>query len=65
LLGRGFSVTRQRGELLASPLAPRVLATVHPSSILRAQDDESRHQQMKAFIADLAKVAGLLRQEAA
>src|SRR2546423_7474500 len=61
LLGRTFSVSRQRGELIQSPLAPKVLATVHPSSILRAQDDESRRSQMRAFVADLKRVASMLQ----
>src|SRR5689334_6215479 len=42
LLGRQFKVTMHRGELLESGLAPHVMATVHPSSILRAPDDETR-----------------------
>src|SRR5438046_5804161 len=45
LLGRTFHVTQHRGELLESSLAPFVMATVHPSSILRAPDEDSRHQQ--------------------
>jgi DNA polymerase len=53
LLGSAFRVTRQRGVFVASPLAPRVLATVHPSSILRAPDDEARRREMKQFIDDL------------
>jgi len=53
LLGKEFSVTRQRGKFIASPLAPRVIATVHPSSILRAQDDQSRREQKQAFVRDL------------
>ena len=57
LLGRGFKVTRQRGEFVASPLAPLATATVHPSSILRAPDDEARRQEMREFVADLKKVA--------
>ena len=60
LLGSKFSVTRQRGELVASNLAPKVMATVHPSSILRAPDRETRHAEMKRFVADLRKVARLL-----
>ena len=60
LLGRDFRVSRQRGELVESPLAPNVLATVHPSSILRAPDDDARRQQMREFVADLRKVAALL-----
>ncbi len=60
LLGRQFRVTRQRGQFVESPLAPRVTATVHPSSILRAPDEETRRQEMKAFIEDLAMVARAL-----
>jgi len=61
LLGRQFSVTRQRGKLVSSPLAPLVIATVHPSSILRAPDEDARHSQMNAFVNDLKIVADLLR----
>jgi uracil-DNA glycosylase len=61
LLGRDFRVSRQRGQLVESPLAPYVIATVHPSSILRAQDEDSRHLQMEAFIDDLRKVTELLK----
>jgi len=62
LLGKDFRVSRQRGQLLQSPLAPRVIATVHPSSILRAQDDESRHQQLESFVQDLRQVARVLKR---
>jgi len=61
LLGRDFRVTQRRGQFVDSTLAPYVMATVHPSSILRAQDEDSRHVQMEAFISDLKKVAELLR----
>jgi DNA polymerase len=60
LLGRDFRVSRQRGELVESSLAPNVLATVHPSSILRAPDEDARRQQMSEFVADLRKVARLI-----
>jgi uracil-DNA glycosylase len=56
LLGKAFRVTKSRGVFVASPLAPRVLATVHPSSILRAPDDEARHREYTSFVRDL-KVA--------
>jgi len=59
LLGRTFSVSRQRGQLVKSELAPFVIATVHPSSILRAQDDESRRTQMRTLVEDLKAVATL------
>jgi uracil-DNA glycosylase len=61
LLGKDFRVTRERGKLIQSALAPSVIATVHPSSILRAQDDESRQAQMAAFIDDLRQVARVVR----
>ena len=56
LLGRGFRVTAQRGRVLCAPLAERVIATVHPSAILRARDDESRHAELARFVADLKAV---------
>jgi DNA polymerase len=59
LLGRDFSVTRRRGKLIDSDLAPRVVATVHPSSILRARDAESRESQTREFIRDLKRIARL------
>lgn len=60
LLGRDFRVTQHRGELLESPLAPHVMATVHPSSILRAPDEPTRHEEMRRFINDLSKIPPLL-----
>jgi DNA polymerase len=57
LFGSQFRVTRQRGQLVASDLAPLATATVHPSSILRAEDDESREAAMVAFTDDLRAVA--------
>ena len=63
LLGRSFRVSRQRGQFVASALAPRVLATVHPSSILRAPDDETRRAETDRFVADLKKVARAMRTE--
>jgi DNA polymerase len=60
LLGRAFRVTKARGKVVSSPLAPRVIATVHPSSILRAPDDDARHQEMRAFVRDLRVVAKLM-----
>jgi uracil-DNA glycosylase family protein len=65
LLGRDFSVSRLRGQLIESALAPIVTATVHPSSILRAPDDDSRRAQMSAFVEDLRKVAHMARRTAA
>jgi uracil-DNA glycosylase len=61
LLGRDFRVSRDRGKAIESSLAPYVLATVHPSSILRAPDDEARHTQMEAFVEDMRQVARIAR----
>lgn len=63
LLGKEFSVSRQRGQLITSMLARYVVATVHPSSILRAPDHSSRQLQMKEFVRDLTKIARLLSRE--
>jgi uracil-DNA glycosylase len=61
LLGREFRVTQHRGEIMESSLAPYIMATVHPSSILRAPDDETREIEMQRFIADLKKLAKFAR----
>jgi len=61
LLGREFRVSRQRGEFVESPLAERVLATVHPSSILR-KDESERDAAMAELVRDLQVVAGELRR---
>jgi uracil-DNA glycosylase family protein len=63
LLGRSFRVSRERGRFVTSALAPRVLATVHPSSILRAPDAETRRAETERFVSDLKKVARALRTE--
>jgi len=56
LLGRDFRVSEQRGQFIESELAPHVMATVHPSSILRAPDDETRRAERKRFVDDLKKL---------
>lgn len=60
LLGPKFRVSKQRGQFIESTLAPYIMATVHPSSILRAPDDETRHAEKRRFIDDLKKVANVL-----
>jgi uracil-DNA glycosylase len=60
LLGKQFRVTRERGTWVDSDLAERVTATIHPSSILRQQDEESRRREMDAFVDDLEMVAAVL-----
>lgn len=65
LLGASFRLTQHRGEVVASPLAQRVIATVHPSSILRAPDDETRHAAMADFVSDLKAIAKEMKTKAA
>ena len=60
LLGASFRVTRERGQLLESDLAGIVVATIHPSAILRARDDESRYRERELFTRDLGVVAEAL-----
>jgi len=61
LLGKEFRVSQQRGEFVESELAEHAMATVHPSSILRAPDEETRHAERGRFVADLKKVAKVIR----
>jgi uracil-DNA glycosylase len=60
LLGSSFKVTKHRGELLDSDLAPIVGATIHPSAILRQRDDAARARERETFAADLRVVAAAL-----
>jgi len=57
LLGRDFRVSLQRGQFIERPGLPLIMATVHPSSILRAPDDESRQIEMEAFVRDLKRLS--------
>jgi uracil-DNA glycosylase len=63
LLGSAFKVTQHRGTVVPSPLAARVLATVHPSSILRAPSDEARREELQRFTDDLRAAARALSSE--
>jgi len=57
LIGKDFRVTKMRGQWLDSELAERVMATLHPSAILRAPDPEIRERQYREFVGDLLNVA--------
>jgi uracil-DNA glycosylase family protein len=59
IFGNRFRVTQQRGRIIQRE-GLLYTATVHPSSILRAQDDESRHREMELFVRDLTKIAAVL-----
>lgn len=61
VMGKAFRVTRERGQVLESPLGVRVVATIHPSSILRAPDSETRHTETARFIEDLRVAGALIR----
>src|SRR6267142_3517473 len=61
IFGPAFRVTRERGKVLSSPFAPKVVATVHPSSLLRQPDEKSREREYRLFVSDLriaVKAAG-------
>ena len=62
LLGRDFRVSLQRGQLIERPSLPPMMATVHPSSILRAPDEETRELELRAFVQDLKRIAQYLRR---
>ena len=64
LLGRDFKVSTQRGVWVPSPLAPFVMATVHPSSLLRAPDEETRRLETRRFVTDLKLVHKALEKQA-
>jgi DNA polymerase len=61
LLGPKFKVTQSRGKVIPGGKIP-IIATVHPSSILRAPDDDTRHAEMAAFIDDLRVVAAQISE---
>jgi DNA polymerase len=63
LLGKGFRVSVQRGEWINSDLAPSVMATVHPSALLRIDDEMARHQETARFIGDIKKAAQRLSRK--
>jgi len=65
LLGRSFKVSKQCGQLVPWRLLPVVMATVHPSSMLRAPDDETRHREIERFTNELRVLAGALRERRA
>jgi DNA polymerase len=57
LLGRAFRLTQQRGRVVSSPWADAVVATYHPSAILRAADDDERRRRRRQFTSDLKRAA--------
>jgi len=57
LLGSGFKITQEHGKLQQATGLPPILATLHPSAILRAPSDEDRHRQRVSFVEDLREAA--------
>ena len=61
LFGKAFRVSKDRGRFVPSGLAPYALATLHPSALLRAPDEETRDREIRRFIEDLCQVVAVLR----
>ena len=64
ILGPAFRITRDRGRFVPSPLTARVLATAHPSAVLRMPDEAARHEAMRQLVRDLSVVTKALREKA-
>lgn len=62
LLGNAFKVTEQHGQRIESAYAPDVIATIHPSSVLRQLDAQARHEAFEMLVADLSVAGGLAKQ---
>jgi len=62
MLGASFKLMTQRGQVVSSPIASRVVATIHPSAVLRAPDSEGRRAAYEMLVADLKVVAKALRR---
>ena len=62
LLGSSFRITQSHGRVQDAPGLPPIIATLHPSAILRAQTDEDRHAQMRVLVEDLREAARIARQ---
>jgi len=62
VMGSQFKLMAERGQVLRSPLALKVIATIHPSAVLRAPDAEARRQAYAMLVADLTLVASTLRE---
>ena len=60
LLGSRFTITESHGQIQQAAGFPPIIATLHPSAILRARTDEDRHRQMKILVSDLRQVAAQL-----
>jgi uracil-DNA glycosylase family protein len=64
VLGRTITIAKARGEILSDEDGSRVVVTIHPSFVLRQQDEESREREYKGLVADLRRCAELLKDAA-
>ena len=62
VLGRSVTISKVRGEILAGDDGGRILVTVHPSSLLRIEEDEERAQAYRGFVTDLRVCAQALER---
>src|SRR6185437_10601819 len=62
VFGRDYRLTKERGKFREHPWAPNATSTIHPSAILRAPDDQSRHDEYSRFVEDLKKVKSRLQR---
>lgn len=62
LLGPAFRLTRNRGQVVASDLATRVVATIHPAAILRSPDAAARKAELAGFVGDLRLAARIAKE---
>lgn len=63
IFGPSFRITQERGQVRQGELAPAIVATIHPSAVLRAPDEKARHEAFDGLVADLRVVADLLERD--
>jgi DNA polymerase len=63
VISKDFKVSMQRGQFVESPLAPYVFATLHPSALLRVQEEEEREAAFKQFVRDLSLIKQALAKD--
>lgn len=61
--GPSFRVSKERGVVKQGELAPAILATLHPSAVLRAPDEQARREAFQTLVRDLRKIAKLLAED--
>ncbi|MGQ0547723.1 MAG: UdgX family uracil-DNA binding protein [Betaproteobacteria bacterium] len=64
VIAKDFKVSTMRGKLVESPLAPHVFATLHPSALLRLQDEQEKEEAFRHFVKDLSLINTALEKAA-